>query len=67
MSEERMRELVSYREKVALLDQTKKQEGTLVDGVQSIQKALSSRGTREAVPERVAVTGQKSARRQLRL
>lgn len=67
MSEERMRELVSYREKTALLEQTKKQEGTLIDGVQSIQKALNSRRTREAVPERVAVTGQKSGRRQLRL
>lgn len=62
-----MRELVSIRQKAALLDQTKKAEGTLVDGVQAIQKNLSSRRPREAVAERVPVQGQKSARGPLRL
>ena len=62
-----MRELVSYRKKVALREQTKKQEGTLVDGVQTIQKALNSRRPREEVPERVAMPRQKSPRGPLRL
>ncbi|ROV96480.1 hypothetical protein VSDG_05460 [Cytospora chrysosperma] len=63
LSEERVRELASIRQKAALLDQTKKQEGTLVDGVQTIQKALNSRRPREAVAERVPLQGQKSSSR----
>lgn len=60
-----MRELANYRQKAALLDQTKKQDGTLVDGIQTIQKALSTRRSREPVPELVGA-GQKSARGPIR-
>lgn len=62
-----MRELVNHRAKVALLEQTKEQEGTLVDGIQTIQRALASRVPREAVAERVTVSGKKSTRGPLRL
>lgn len=53
-----MRELTNIRKKAALLDQTKKAEGTLVDGIQAIQKSLNARRSREAAPERVPIQGQ---------
>lgn len=63
-----MRELANIRQKAALLDQTKKEEGTLVDGLQAIQKNLSGRlRSREAVAERVPVQGQQPTRGPLRL
>lgn len=58
MSRERMKQIEAYREETRLLEQAKKTEGKLINGVDVIQKTLASRAAREAVPELVAVTQQ---------
>lgn len=56
MSEERMQQIVAYRDEAKQLEEAKKVEGTFVDGVRVIDKALHSRISRGAVPELVAVS-----------
>ncbi|KAG8168585.1 hypothetical protein KVR01_001334 [Diaporthe batatas] len=53
LSEERVEELAQQRRQAALADKVKQEDGTLVDGVQTIQQALASRKAKVEVPELV--------------
>lgn len=58
MSDERVAQIEAYREETKLLEDLKKQDGTLVDGVAIINKAIAARSAKEAVPELVAASQQ---------
>lgn len=45
-----MQEIVSYREETKRLEEAKKAEGKLIDGVKVIEKAHLSRKVEEPVP-----------------
>lgn len=63
MSEERMQQIVAYREEAKQIEAAKKAEGKLVNGVQIINKALASRAAaKAAVPELVAASSQSRSR-----
>lgn len=64
MSEERMQQIVAYREEAKQIEAAKKADGTLVNGMQIINKALAARAAaRAALPRPVAVTQSRRARR----
>ncbi|KAK7722327.1 37S ribosomal protein S24, mitochondrial [Diaporthe eres] len=67
LSEERVMELAQHRRQAALADKIKHEEGTLVDGIETIQKAMATRKAREEVPELVGVPRKPQAGRRLRL
>lgn len=67
LSEERVRELSTQRRQAALMDKIKQEEGTLVDGIQTIQKAIATRKPREEVPELVGIPRKAQKGRRLRL
>jgi small subunit ribosomal protein S35 len=67
LSEERVAELAKQRRQAALADKIKQEEGTLVDGVQTIQKALASRKMKAEVHEMVAAPRKAQAGRRHRL
>lgn len=50
MSDERMQEIISYRERTKRLEEAKKADGKLIDGIKVIEKAHSTRRAREPVP-----------------
>lgn len=50
MSEDRMQEIVAYREETKRLEAAKKAEGKFIDGVKVIEKALTHRTAKETVP-----------------
>lgn len=60
-------ELTKQRRQAALADKIKQEEGTLVDGIQTIQKALATRHARDEVPELVGVPRKAQAGRRIRL
>lgn len=60
-------ELAQHRRQAALADKIKHEEGTLVDGIETIQKAMATRKAREEVPELVGVPRKPQAGRRLRL
>lgn len=62
MSQGRMDQIEAYREETRLLEEAKKKEGKLINGVQIINKALASRAAREAVPQLIAVSQQSRQR-----
>ncbi|KAL2273587.1 hypothetical protein FJTKL_04429 [Diaporthe vaccinii] len=67
LSEKRVTELTRHRRQAALADKIKQEEGTLVDGIETIQKAMATRKAREEVPELVGVPRKPQAGRRLRL
>ncbi|KAJ0120280.1 mitochondrial ribosomal small subunit component [Diaporthe amygdali] len=67
LSEERVKELQTHYQQARLADKTKQEEGTLVDGIQAIQKAIATRKPREEVPELVGVPRKAQPRRRVRL
>ncbi|KAF3760820.1 hypothetical protein M406DRAFT_267226 [Cryphonectria parasitica EP155] len=63
MSEERMQQIVAYREEARRLEEVKKATGMFIDGVQIINKELASRTkTSQAVPELIAVRPKRQPR-----
>lgn len=62
MSEERMQEIVSYREDAKRLEAAKKEEGKFIDGLKVIEKALGDRKPKEAVPLLVAASSRPRSR-----
>lgn len=62
MSEERMQQVVAYRDEVRRLEETKKATGKLVDGAQVITKALASRRASQAVPVMVEIPARRQPR-----
>lgn len=62
MSEERMQEIVAYREETKRIEAAKKAEGKLIDGLKVIEKAHASRTGKEAVPLLVAASSRQRPR-----
>lgn len=50
LTEERKKQLLEQRKQALLLDEQKRAEGKLIDGVQTIQKAMRSAKVEEFVP-----------------
>ncbi|KKY39507.1 putative mitochondrial ribosomal small subunit component [Diaporthe ampelina] len=67
LSEERVAELSRHRRQAALMDKIKQEEGTLVDGIQTIQKAIATRKPREEMPELVKIPRKAQKGRPFRL
>ncbi|KAL1856930.1 37S ribosomal protein S24, mitochondrial [Diaporthe australafricana] len=67
LSEERVKELTTQREQAALMDRTKREEGTLIDGIQTIQKAIITRKQKGEVPELIAIPRKAPGGRRQRL
>lgn len=67
LSEKRVAELAQQRRQAALADKIKQEEGTLVDGVQMIQKALATRRAKVEVPELVGAQRKAPAGKRVRL
>lgn len=56
MSEERMQQIVAYRDEAKQLEKDKKVEGRFIDGVKVINKALAGRVSRDALHEMATVS-----------
>ncbi|KAH8785471.1 mitochondrial ribosomal protein [Diaporthe sp. PMI_573] len=67
LSEERVAQLAKHRRQAALADKIKQEEGTLVDGISTIQKAFATRKSKAEVPELVGAPRKAQAGRRLRL
>ncbi|POS75404.1 37S ribosomal protein Rsm24 [Diaporthe helianthi] len=63
LSEERVAELAQQRRQAALADKIKQEEGTLVDGIQTIRKALAGRKAMAEVPQLVGAPRKATAGR----
>jgi hypothetical protein len=59
--------LAKHRRQAALADKIKQEEGTLVDGISTIQKAFATRKSKAEVPELVGAPRKAQAGRRLRL
>ena len=55
MTEERRKELEGIRRQSLLLDETKRAENALIDGVQTIEKALEASAVQEKVAQLATV------------
>lgn len=55
LTEERKKQLVEQRKQALLLDEVKRNEGKLVDGVEAIEKALHAAKAAEALAVPVAL------------
>ena len=67
LSEERVAELAKHRRQAALADKIKQEEGTLVDGIQTIQRAIATRKPKEELPQMVGVPRKAPGDRRRRL
>lgn len=57
-----MQEIVAYREEAKRLEETKKANGKLIDGVKVIEKAHASRRVKEPVPLLVGASSRQRSR-----
>lgn len=57
-----MQEIISYREQTKRLEEAKKADGKLIDGIKVIEKAQSARKARESVPLLVGSSSRQRSR-----
>lgn len=63
MSEERMQEIVSYREETKRLEAAKKADGRFIDGTKVIEEAFAKQAAKEAIPVLAAESSRQRPRR----